>query len=114
MINEFVRMTAFEKQCNNIGLNEENIQEIENIIIENPTAGDVIEGTGGMRKLRYALQNKGKSGGARIIYINYLTYHKSYLIAVFQKSEIKNLSKAERNNLKALSKKLGNELKKGS
>ena len=70
----------------------------------NPTAGVLIQGTGGVRKIRWAVGNKGKSGSTRVIYF----YHNSdmplFLLTVFSKSERENLSKAERNELAGLTK----------
>ena len=65
MTRMFVRLPTFEKQCDKIGLDENDVIEIENIILSNPKVGEVVKGTGGVRKLRVALcNNKGKSGGA--------------------------------------------------
>ena len=50
-----------------MGLNDDNLKELEQELLKNPQLGDVIEGTGGARKLRIKLGNHGKSGGARII-----------------------------------------------
>ena len=106
MDREFVRLPEFEKQCKHIGLDEDDIMEIENTLLENPMAGDIIRGTGGMRKLRITLLNKGKSGGARVIYVDFAFYEKTYFITTYAKSELDNLSQAEQNELKILVKAL--------
>lgn len=67
-----------------------------------PTAGDLIEGTGGVRKLRWARGGRGKSGGARVIYYFHSEVMPLYLLTMFAKNERANLSKAERNALAAL------------
>lgn len=79
----------------------------------NPTAGDVMEGTGGARKVRWAAQGRGKSGGVRTI-----TYFAGdalplFLLAIFGKGEKANLSKAERNELKLVLGDLAEEYRKG-
>ncbi len=79
----------------------------------NPTAGDLMEGTGGARKVRWAAQGRGKSGGVRSI-----TYYAGealplFLLAIFGKGEKANLSKAERNELKAVLGDLAEEYRKG-
>lgn len=112
MIREFIRLPEFEKQCKNIGLNEDDIREIENTLMFDTNAGDVIQSTGGLRKLRIALSNRGKSGGARVIYINFAYYEKIYFITVYAKNEMENLSQSERNELKQLVKILESELRK--
>lgn len=67
-----------------------------------PKAGDLMEGTGGVRKLRWARGGRGKSGGVRIIYYVHNDAMPLYLLTLFAKSERANLSKAERNDLAAL------------
>lgn len=79
----------------------------------NPTAGVLLSGTGGARKLRWAAKGKGKSGGVRAI-----TYFGGgdipvFLLSVFGKSDKANISPAERNNLKAILSKLADDYRKG-
>jgi hypothetical protein len=95
-------MFEFEKKCKETGLDEKNVREIENILLDNPNAGNVMQGTGGIRKLRYALSNKGKSSGARIIYVDFTNYEITYLITAYLKGETENLSRSEQNELKTL------------
>jgi len=114
MIREFVRLPEFERQCNRIGLNEDDIQEIENTLLLDPTVGDMIKETGGLRKLRIALPNlhRGKSGGSRVIYVDFAFYEKIYLVTAYAKTEMENLSQVEKKELKKLVKILESELKK--
>lgn len=58
-----------------------------------------MQGTGGIRKLRWAAQGKGKSGGVRVIYYYHNETIPLFLLTVFGKGEKANLSKAERNDL---------------
>lgn len=67
-----------------------------------PAAGDLIEGTGGVRKLRWARDGRGKSGGVRVIYYFHSGAMPLYLLTMFAKNERANLSKAERNALAGL------------
>lgn len=67
-----------------------------------PKAGDLLEGTGGIRKLRWSRGNKGKSGGVRVIYYYHDERIPLYLLTMFGKNERANLSKAERNALAKL------------
>ena len=64
-----------------------------------PAAGDLIEGTGGVRKVRWARDGRGKSGGVRVIYYFQSEAMPLYLLTMFAKNERANLSKAERNAL---------------
>ena len=74
---------------------------IVDFLSQNPEAGEIIEGTGGVRKLGWALPGKGKSGGARVIY-----YHSQkmplYILTAYPKGSKDNLSQAEKNTLKKL------------
>ena len=67
-----------------------------------PKAGDLLQGTGGVRKLRWGRGGRGKSGGVRIIYYYHSEAMPLYLLTVFGKNEKTNLSKAERNDLAKL------------
>ena len=68
-------------------------------VAADPLKGDPIEGTSGIRKLRFAVGHKGKSGGVRVIYYYYNEIAPVYLFSLFAKNEKENLSKAERNQL---------------
>ena len=67
-----------------------------------PADGDLIEGTGGVRKLRWGRDGRGKSGGVRVIYYFHSEAMPLYLLTMFAKNERANLSKAERNELAGL------------
>ncbi len=81
---------------------EEERQELTDFLAYNPAAGDIIAGTGGLRKIRWALPGRGKSGGARVIYYYHDERIPLFLITAYQKNEQANLSLAERNELKQL------------
>lgn len=76
--------------------------EIVNYLALQPKAGDVMEGTGGVRKLRWGRGSQGKSGGVRVIYYVHSDSMPLYLLTLFAKNDRANLSKAERNELSAL------------
>ncbi|MCM1479900.1 MAG: type II toxin-antitoxin system RelE/ParE family toxin, partial [Muribaculaceae bacterium] len=54
------------------------------------------------RKIRFAFENRGKSGSARVAYVDFAVDKEIYLIAVYAKNEKTNLTKEERNNIKKL------------
>ncbi len=66
----------------------------------NPLAGDVVEGTGGFRKIRLARDGAGKSGGFRVIYYFLNDSMPVYLFDVYAKSSQSNLTTAQKNALK--------------
>ena len=61
-----------------------------------------MQGTGGLRKLRFALDNRGKSGSARVCYVDFIIQETVFLITAYPKNEKENLSKAERNTIHKL------------
>lgn len=79
-------------------------EEIVLAIAANPEAGDLMPGTGGYRKLRFARRGMGKRGGARVVYLYGGLDLPIFLITVYAKSEKGNLSKAERNALAKMAK----------
>jgi hypothetical protein len=76
--------------------------DIVNYVAAFPKAGDLVMGTGGVRKLRWRRGGKGKSGGVRVIYYFHSERMPLYLLTVFAKNERADLSQAERNGLAAL------------
>lgn len=76
--------------------------DIVNYVAAFPKAGDLIKGTGGVRKLRWRRGGKGKSGGVRVIYYFHSERMPLYLLTVFAKNERADLSQAERNDLASL------------
>jgi hypothetical protein len=106
LFREFIRTSVFEKSWQEAGLSEEDILGLELELSANPEAGDVIPGTGGIRKLRYALPNQGKRGGLRIIYIDFVIHEKIYLLAAYAKNEKVNLTPAECKKLKLITEKI--------
>ena len=55
-------------------------------LLANPQLGNVMQGTGGIRKMRFALENRGKSGSVRVIYVDFVTHEKLYLLTAYPKS----------------------------
>ena len=75
-----------------MGLSDEDLPLLEIELLKNPRAGDVIEGTGGARKLRIQLEGRGKSGGARVIYLDVYEKEHLYLLFAYPKNVQENLS----------------------
>ena len=74
-------------------------RDLINYLASHPEAGDIMRGTGGIRKLRWAAQGRGKRSGIRIIYYYHNISIPLFLLTVFGKGEKSNLSKGERNEL---------------
>lgn len=96
----FIELPSFREALDAYGLGDEFLMAVENAIISNPQAGDMIPKTGGARKLRFKVYNKGKSGGYRIIYVDFISDTVVYLITLYAKSVKKDLSKSEIKDIK--------------
>ncbi|MGO8756221.1 MAG: type II toxin-antitoxin system RelE/ParE family toxin [Gallionellaceae bacterium] len=83
-------------------LTEAERQDVLSYLAARPKTGDLIEGTGGVRKLRWGRGGRGKSGGVRVIYYYHSELMPLYLLALFAKNEQDNLSKSERNDMAKL------------
>lgn len=83
-------------------LNDESFRDLQNSLMANPEAGDVIEGTGGLRKLRQAdpRRGKGKRGGLRVIYYWWDGKRQFWLFTLYDKDEMDDLSAKEKKALK--------------
>lgn len=80
-------------------LSVEERQDLINYLAEHPKSGDVMEGTGGVRKRRWRRGGQGKSGDVRVIYYFHDDLMPLYLLTLFAKGDKANLTKAERNEL---------------
>lgn len=68
----------------------------------NPAAGELIPGTGGVRKLRWGLEGRGKRGGARVIYFYHSETMPLFALTAYAKNERADLSQADRNDFRRL------------
>ena len=99
----FVELPAFARYRADY-LDDEGFHALQTALITNPEAGDVIEGTGGLRKMRHAdkRRGKGKRGGLRVIYYWWDGGGQFWLFTLYDKDEMSDLSAQERQALKAM------------
>lgn len=97
-------LKSFRKAAERAEMSDADIERLVDYLADNPEAGDEMVGTGGCRKVRFAIEgnNKGKSGGVRTITLFSGPRMPVFLVTVFGKSQKASLTKAERNALKAL------------
>jgi hypothetical protein len=81
--------------------NDDEREEFIVWLAQNSEAGDVIQGTGGLRKVRWSKQGTGKSGGVRVIYFNRLNDGLIWLLIIYSKSQFDTLPTEFLNKLKA-------------
>ncbi len=99
---DVVRTRAFDRSARALGVTEDELRTLEDAIIANPEAGDVIKGMSGVRKLRFAFGGKGKSGGGRAIYLVVRVRDAAYLLLAYAKSRQADLSNAQRKAILSL------------
>ncbi len=76
-------------------LSDDEYTGLQQVLVENPERGDVIKGGGGIRKLRYGLPGRGKSGGVRAIYYWIKDNQQIYMLVIYPKSKKDDLTDKE-------------------
>jgi hypothetical protein len=89
-------------------LNDEDYRILQHILAANPEAGDIVQGGGGIRKIRFALPGKGKRGGVRVIYYWQKSKDTIFMLIAYIKSKKSNLTTEETTILKRLVKEIEN------
>jgi len=95
----FVESTIFDKLRTNY-LSDDEFRELQLTLMANPKSGSVIQGTGGLRKIRFKAKGKGKRGGVRVIYYFLDQKDRFYLLTLYSKNEVTDLTASQKNNLK--------------
>ena len=81
-------------------LGDEGMATLQNELSANPDAGDLVSGTGGARKIRVALQGRGKSGGARVIYYFRDSRNAIFFLSLYPKNKKSDLTPKEKEAIK--------------
>ena len=102
MIRTFIETRYFTKKWYGLGFTDDDMKELQDFLLENPKCGDVMKGTGGLQKVRFAFPHRGKSGSVRVCYIDREAKCEIHLIDVFAKDEKDNLSEKERHEIRKL------------
>ncbi|MGB3424964.1 MAG: toxin [Castellaniella sp.] len=99
----FIELPAFQRHRERY-LDDSAFRSLQSILLQQPYAGDVIPGTGGLRKIRFldARRGKGKRGGLRVIYYPWTAGRQCWLFTVYDKDEMNDLSAQEREFLATL------------
>jgi hypothetical protein len=99
---EFIEAPAFTRQVHEY-LDDESYGALQERLVANPNSGDVMPGTGGFRKMRWADpgRGKGRRGGLRIIYFYFESERQLWLMTLYGKNEAADLTPREKKALKA-------------
>ena len=99
MIREFIYTSTFLREWKALNFSDDDLRQLETCLLDNPNAGDLIVGTGGLRKLRFAFRNRGKSRSARVCYIDFASYGKTFCLRVYAKNVQTTLTAQEKAKL---------------
>ena len=86
MTRKFIYTEPFRRCWKAMGLCDNDLLMLEEALLHNPQLGDVIEGTGGARKMRIQLEGRGKRGGGRVIYLDVFEQENLYLLFAYPKN----------------------------
>lgn len=97
----FIELPAFERYRDDY-LDDDGFRQLQGALMANPAAGDLIEGTGGLRKVRFgdSRRLKGKRGGLRVIYYYWTGGPEFWLFTLYDKNEMSDLTPKQRAALK--------------
>ncbi|HET8553354.1 MAG TPA: type II toxin-antitoxin system RelE/ParE family toxin [Rhodanobacteraceae bacterium] len=91
----FIETPIFTAQVKEL-LSDDDYAAFQHHLADNPEAGDVIKGTGGLRKIRVAAKGHGKSGGARVIYYHFVSASRIALLFAYPKNVQESLTPAQK------------------
>lgn len=111
MQREFISTDLFLNKWAALGLNDDDLRKLEYYLLRFPQVGNVISGSGGIRKMRWQLPDRGKRSGARIIYIDFVRFEKIYLLAAYPKNEKIDLTPDDLHEMRILVKYIEEKLK---
>lgn len=91
MVFSFIETKLFTKLVTEY-LSDDEYSMLQQALIANPDAGDLIQGSGGVRKLRWGVRGRGKRGGIRVIYYAKLRKGQIWLLALYAKNVVEHIS----------------------
>jgi len=97
----FTETPVFTKQIDSL-LTDDEYRDLQQALILNPEAGDLIRNSGGLRKIRWRTASKGKRGGIRVIYYWFVRESEIYMLLAYGKSQKDNLSSKELSVLRGI------------
>ena len=97
----FIEHPVFTRRLDEL-VGAEEYRRFQSFMAENPEAGDIIPGMGGLRKVRLALPGRGKRGGARVLYLLFVKVEKIYFVYVYTKGEFEDIPTEKRRIIRRL------------
>lgn len=98
---EIYETNIFTKQINEL-ISAEEYRQLQSVLVINPLAGALIKNSGGLRKIRWRISGKGKSGGIRVIYYYVTSDNKIFMLIAYEKSKKDDLTQKQLASLRKL------------
>ena len=95
----FFETSVFTRRVTEL-MQDDKYAELQRVLVDNPNAGDLIPGSGGLRKIRWAAAGRGKRGGLRVIYYYLVSRDQFYIVLIYDKNEKDDLSPEQMRTLK--------------
>lgn len=105
---EFIETPLFTRLVNKL-LDDEEYRELQEVLIYRPDLGDVIQGTGGLRKIRWMRKGRGKRSGVRVIYYWLTDDEQILMLFIYPKSQQEELTSEQKKTLKLIAKRWADE-----
>ncbi len=101
---EFIELSSFTRKWQKLGLSSDSLLRLQIELLENPTKGAVIKNSGGIRKIRIAIPgNRGRRSGGRVIYLYLQVRNEIYLMSIYTKTEMEDLTADQLRDLRKIS-----------
>ena len=102
MTRKFIYTEPFRRCWRAMGLGDDDLLVLEQALLANPQLGDVIEGTGGARKMRIQLMGRGKRGGGRVVYLDVFEQGNLYLLFAYPKNVQEDLTPDQKKAIRSM------------
>jgi hypothetical protein len=108
----FIHSSDFDNAWTESGLSDDHLKVFQEELCNNPHIGTVIKGTNGLRKARFSIPGRGKSGGVWVFYLDIPSFDICYLLFSIKKGEKENLTKSEINEIGEIVKRIKDNIKR--
>ena len=105
---EFIETPLFTRLVKKL-LDDDEYRELQEVLIYRPDLGDVIQGTGGLRKIRWMRKGRGKRSGVRVIYYWLMDDEQILMLYIYPKSQQEELTSEQKKTLKLIAKRWTDE-----
>ena len=109
MTRQFIELNFFMKCWSALGLDDDDLFDLERRLLTNPNAGAVMPGCNGARKVRVAIPGQGKSSSVRVIYVDFIVKERIYLLFAYPKNKQETLTEEQKQYIRIMIKAIKSE-----